>query len=81
MYLLKAIDFIYVLVYLCLLKLYLPAQRARQVGIALKHLPRNVPGIDHFFHDQNVPWQRVINAKGMISHRYVSSAAELSVAC
>ncbi|KAL9102087.1 MAG: hypothetical protein Q9163_002736 [Psora crenata] len=26
---------------------------------------------NHHFHDSNVPWQRVINAKGMISPRFV----------
>ncbi|ODM19668.1 hypothetical protein SI65_04653 [Aspergillus cristatus] len=42
-------------------------KRARQVGIALKHLPAEESG-EHF-HAGNVPWQRVINSKGMISHR------------
>jgi methylated-DNA-protein-cysteine methyltransferase related protein len=59
------------------------ARRARQVGICLKHLPSNsnsnndnddnddnVSGHTyHHFHSDNVPWQRVINSKGMISHR------------
>lgn len=45
------------------------AKRARQVGIALKHLPAEESG-EHF-HAGNVPWQRVINSKGMISHRYI----------
>ncbi|PGH10728.1 hypothetical protein AJ79_05319 [Helicocarpus griseus UAMH5409] len=44
-------------------------QRSRQVGMCLKYLPSNSPGSEHFYHDQNVPWQRVLNAKGMISHR------------
>lgn len=44
------------------------AQRPRQVGISLKHLPRNP---SEYFNIDNVPWQRVINSKGMISHRYV----------
>ncbi|KAJ4321162.1 Alkyltransferase-like protein 1 [Fusarium piperis] len=39
-------------------------QRPRQVGICLKHLPSNT---DERFNHENVPWQRVINAKGMIS--------------
>ncbi|UPK98237.1 hypothetical protein LCI18_009172 [Fusarium solani-melongenae] len=41
-------------------------QRPRQVGICLKHLPSNT---DERFNHENVPWQRVINAKGMISPR------------
>lgn len=47
------------------------AKRARQVGIALKHLPAEESG--EYFHAGNVPWQRVINSKGMISHRCLSS--------
>ncbi|KAM5434665.1 Alkyltransferase-like protein 1 [Microsporum ferrugineum] len=41
-------------------------QRSRQVGICLKHLPSSP---DEFYNNDNVPWQRVINSKGMISHR------------
>ena len=48
----------------------IPAQRSRQVGVALKHLPRDSQ-MQHFFNVDNVPWQRVINAMGMISHRYI----------
>ena len=46
-------------------------QRARQVGVCLKHLPDYNPSQPdlHFFHDGNVPWQRVVNAKGGISPR------------
>jgi alkylated DNA nucleotide flippase Atl1 len=44
------------------------AQRPRQVGICLKHLSQD-PGARH--HSGNVPWQRVINAKGVISPRCV----------
>lgn len=46
-------------------------QRARQVGVCLKHLPSYDPQDPdkHFFHSENVPWQRVINAKGGISPR------------
>ncbi|PGH00850.1 hypothetical protein AJ80_09102 [Polytolypa hystricis UAMH7299] len=55
-------------------------QRSRQVGICLKHLPSNAPGTDHFYHEQNVPWQRVINAKGMIPHRGPGSAARQATA-
>ena len=39
------------------------------MGICLKHLPSFVAGTDHHFHDSNVPWQRVINSKGVISPR------------
>lgn len=42
--------------------------KGRQVGVCLKHLPSSV-NTDHQFHDANVPWQRVINAKGIISPR------------
>ena len=44
----------------------------RQVGICLKHLPSSIPAstATHEFHDGNVPWQRVINAKGIISPRF-----------
>ncbi|KAH8179145.1 6-O-methylguanine DNA methyltransferase, DNA binding domain-containing protein [Sarocladium implicatum] len=41
-------------------------QRPRQVGVCLKHLPADPSA--RFNHD-NVPWQRVINAKGAISPR------------
>ncbi|KAI1801457.1 DNA binding methylated-DNA--cysteine S-methyltransferase [Daldinia bambusicola] len=47
-------------------------ERPRQVGICLKHLPQDTES--HFNHD-NVPWQRVINAKGMISPRSQPSGA------
>ncbi|KAK2737817.1 hypothetical protein FQN57_007375 [Myotisia sp. PD_48] len=47
-------------------------QRSRQVGICLKHLPSSN---DEFYNNDNVPWQRVINSKGMISHRGPGSAA------
>ncbi|KAM7213906.1 hypothetical protein V8F06_010725 [Rhypophila decipiens] len=46
-------------------------QRPRQVGVCLKHLPSD-PGA-RFSHD-NVPWQRVINSKGIISPRSVPAA-------
>ncbi|KAI1433191.1 MGMT family protein [Xylaria sp. CBS 124048] len=46
--------------------------RPRQVGICLKHLPRD-PHARH--HAGNVPWQRVINAKGVISPRSQPSGA------
>lgn len=41
----------------------------RQVGVCLKHLPSSSANANHHFHDANVPWQRVINAKGIISPR------------
>ncbi len=40
-----------------------------QVGICLKHLP--AASIGQHFHGDNVPWQRVINSKGIISVRCV----------
>ncbi|KAE8381990.1 6-O-methylguanine DNA methyltransferase [Aspergillus bertholletiae] len=46
-------------------------QRPRQVGVCLKHLPTSS---EEYFHSGNVPWQRVINSKGMISHREPGSA-------
>lgn len=46
-------------------------QRARQVGVCLKYLPSFDPSQPelHYYHDQNVPWQRVVNGKGGISPR------------
>ena len=41
----------------------------RQVGVALRHLPN--PEADVPFHSDNVPWQRVINARGAIAPRLV----------
>ncbi|KAF7892381.1 uncharacterized protein EAF01_010461 [Botrytis porri] len=62
--------------------------RPRQVGICLKHLP-SAPSTStststtispdspsHLFHNGNVPWQRVINAKGGISPRSHPSGAQ-----
>jgi methylated-DNA-protein-cysteine methyltransferase related protein len=43
-----------------------PAQRPRQVGVCLKHLSSDT---SQTFHNGNVPWQRVINSKGIISPR------------
>ncbi|KAJ5885433.1 hypothetical protein N7495_009943 [Penicillium taxi] len=48
------------------------AQRPRQVGASLKSLPSEDSGLH--FNASSVPWQRVINAKGMISHRGPGSA-------
>ena len=45
------------------------AQRPRQVGVCLKHLPHNAGSR---FNNNNVPWQRVVNSKGVISPRSVS---------
>lgn len=42
------------------------AQRPRQVGVCLKHLPRDAGSR---FNHGNVPWQRVVNSKGVISPR------------
>ncbi|KAJ9502245.1 Alkyltransferase-like protein 1 [Exophiala xenobiotica] len=52
-------------------------RRARQVGVCLKHLPSFDPADPEkfFFHDNNVPWQRVVNAKGGISPRGDDGAA------
>jgi hypothetical protein len=44
------------------------AQRPRQVGVCMKHLSVNP---EARFNSSNVPWQRVINSKGMISPRLV----------
>jgi len=48
-------------------------QRPRQVGVCLKHLSSDP---EHRYHNQNVPWQRVINAKGIISPRSQPSGAQ-----
>ncbi|KAF7946881.1 uncharacterized protein EAE97_004130 [Botrytis byssoidea] len=62
--------------------------RPRQVGICLKHLPSSVSASassststssttsNPLFHNGNVPWQRVINAKGGISPRSHPSGAQ-----
>jgi len=47
-------------------------QRPRQVGVCLKHLSAD-PSAP--FHNGNVPWQRVINSKGVISPRGHPSGA------
>lgn len=50
-------------------------KRARQVGVCLKHLPPydETDPDRHEYHNQNVPWQRVVNSKGGISPRSDSS--------
>ncbi|CAI6020776.1 unnamed protein product, partial [Clonostachys chloroleuca] len=53
-------------------------QRPRQVGACLKGLP--AADSDARFHSANVPWHRVINAKGLISHRGPGSAARQAAA-
>lgn len=50
------------------------AQRPRQVGVCLKHLPSDT---SLRFNSDNVPWQRVVNAKGTISPRYQTPNALL----
>ena len=52
-------------------------KRARQVGVCLKHLSTFNPADPEqfFYHDQNVPWQRVVNSKGGISPRGDDGAA------
>ncbi|KAJ5188943.1 Winged helix-turn-helix transcription repressor DNA-binding [Penicillium cf. griseofulvum] len=47
-------------------------QRPRQVGVCLKALAS--PESGSHFNSSTVPWQRVINSKGMISHRGPGSA-------
>ncbi|KAF1814682.1 MGMT family protein [Eremomyces bilateralis CBS 781.70] len=47
-------------------------ERARQVGVCLKHLPSAPDPDDRYsqlFNGGNVPWQRIINSKGAISPR------------
>jgi len=53
---------------------------SRQVGICLKHLPAYSASTDHYFHNNNVPWQRVINSKGVISPRGPGGASAQAVA-
>ncbi|KAF1948042.1 hypothetical protein EJ02DRAFT_440194 [Clathrospora elynae] len=57
----------------------LVGKRELQVGVCLKNLPS--PSTDSSkqsptFHSGNVPWQRVINAKGGISPRGPSAAGQ-----
>jgi len=47
-------------------------QRPRQVGVCLKHLSSDPTAR---FHNANVPWQRVINYKGIIAPRGHPSGA------
>ncbi|KAI9792388.1 MAG: hypothetical protein M1835_007893, partial [Candelina submexicana] len=52
----------------------------RQVGVCLKHLPSAAASPTVPFHDGNVPWQRVINAKGAISPRGPTGATRQAAA-
>ncbi|KAK8912893.1 Alkyltransferase-like protein 1 [Metarhizium anisopliae] len=49
------------------------AQRPRQVGMCMKHLSSDA---SHRFNNANVPWQRVINSKGVISPRSQPDGAQ-----
>ncbi|KAL4949529.1 6-O-methylguanine DNA methyltransferase [Aspergillus filifer] len=42
------------------------AKTPNRVSNCLRHLPGAISG--ETFHKRNVPWQRVVTAKGMISH-------------
>ncbi|EME76936.1 uncharacterized protein MYCFIDRAFT_46862 [Pseudocercospora fijiensis CIRAD86] len=46
-------------------------ERPRQVGMCLKYLPRATDQCDARYNSDTVPWQRVINSKGIISPRQV----------
>ncbi|OIW27773.1 DNA binding methylated-DNA--cysteine S-methyltransferase [Coniochaeta ligniaria NRRL 30616] len=48
-------------------------QRPRQVGVCLKHLLEDP---EARFNNDNVPWQRVINSKGIISPRSQPSGSQ-----
>ncbi|KAI1497447.1 6-O-methylguanine DNA methyltransferase [Biscogniauxia marginata] len=48
-------------------------QRPRQVGVCLKHLSQDAGAR---YNHANVPWQRVINSKGVISPRSQPSGAQ-----
>ncbi|MCJ1476939.1 hypothetical protein MMC13_005608 [Lambiella insularis] len=52
----------------------------RQVGTCLKYLPAYSSNTDHYFHNNNVPWQRVINSKGVISPRGPGGASAQAIA-
>ncbi|GAB7339458.1 hypothetical protein MBLNU457_6085t2 [Dothideomycetes sp. NU457] len=55
-------------------------QCPRQVGVSLKHLPSAAQQPDSYYNNDNVPWQRVINAKGTISPRGPNGAARQAAA-
>lgn len=52
------------------------AQRPRQVGVCMKHLPHDEEAM---FNSTNVPWQRVINSKGAVSPRWATFYRRFSV--
>lgn len=47
----------------------LTLRTTRQVGMCLKYLPSSTDQPNARYHSDNVPWQRVINSKGIISNR------------
>lgn len=52
-------------------------QRPRQVGVCLKHLPAaDSSDPPSRFHGDNVPWQRVLSAKGIIAPRGGDAAGD-----
>ncbi|KAK4619830.1 Alkyltransferase-like protein 1 [Fulvia fulva] len=55
-------------------------ERPRQVGMCLKYLPSSTDQPNARYHSDNVPWQRVINSKGIISNRGVNGAANQEAA-
>ncbi|KAI9681519.1 MAG: hypothetical protein M1817_002803 [Caeruleum heppii] len=52
----------------------------RQVGTCLKHLPGVTSDPSVLYHSGTVPWQRVINSRGVISPRGVPSGASQQAA-
>jgi len=50
-------------------------ERPRQVGVCLKHLPSASSQPNARYNSDTVPWQRVINSKGVISPRGTNGAA------
>jgi methylated-DNA-protein-cysteine methyltransferase-like protein len=42
---------------------------SRQVGVCLKHLPRDTDQPNTSYNSSTVPWQRVLNSRGVISPR------------
>ncbi|EME41663.1 hypothetical protein DOTSEDRAFT_112328, partial [Dothistroma septosporum NZE10] len=55
-------------------------ERPRQVGMCLKYLPSRNDQPNARYHSDNVPWQRIINSKGLISNRGVDGAANQEAA-
>ncbi|KAK5118094.1 hypothetical protein LTR62_004140 [Meristemomyces frigidus] len=54
-------------------------ERPRQVGICLKHLPSSTDQPEARYNSDTVPWQRVVNAKGVISPRNGGTARQEAV--